>query len=86
MGQKFVDTLAATQEHLTVVGYNQRDIAGIMAIIRQLGALVGCPDKADEMASSYEQRLDRLKKSGDMKQRPLVYFEEWDDPMISGIR
>ena len=76
---------ALLREGLTVVGYNQRDIAGIMAMIRQLGALVGCPDKADELASSYEQRLDTLKKPDDTKQRPLVYFEEWDDPMISGI-
>ena len=70
---------------MTVVAYNQRDIAGIMAMIRQLGALVGCPDKADELASNYEQRLDTLKNSGNRKQRSLVYFEGWDDPMISGI-
>ena len=76
---------ALLREGLTVVAYNQRDIAGIMAMIRQLGALVGCPDKADELASSYELRLDTLKNSGNRKQRPLVYFEEWDDPMISGI-
>ena len=56
-----------------------------MAMIRQLGSVVGCTDEAEALASSYEQRLDTLKRSGDSEKRPLVYFEEWDEPLISGI-
>src|ERR1700726_5090307 len=37
--------------------FNQRDIAGILAMIRSLGALVGADDRAEQLAASYEQRL-----------------------------
>ena len=76
---------ALLREGLTVIAYNQRDIAGIMAMIRQLGALVGCADQAHELARSYEHRMHTLTQLGDSQKRPLVYFEEWDEPMISGI-
>ena len=71
---------------VAVMAYNQRDIAGILAMIRHLGAIVGVGDRAEELASSYEKRLNDIqirKKYGD---RPRVYFEEWDSPMITGIK
>ena len=37
--------------------FNQRDIAGILAMIRTLGALVGAAERAEQLAASYEQRL-----------------------------
>src|SRR6201996_1984021 len=37
--------------------FNQRDVAGILTMIRMLGALVGAPDLADQLAGSYEKRL-----------------------------
>jgi iron complex transport system substrate-binding protein len=52
--------------------FNQRDVAGIFAMIRTLGALVGVSDKAEALA-------------GALARRPRVYFEEWDEPMIAGI-
>ncbi|MFK7992897.1 MAG: cobalamin-binding protein [Granulosicoccus sp.] len=76
---------ALLREGMTVIGYNQRDIAGVMAMIRQLGALVGCAEQADSLASSYELRLQQIRQSVQGRRRPKVYFEEWDDPMISGI-
>jgi len=76
---------ALLREGMTVIGYNQRDLAGIMAMIRQLGALVGCAEQADQLAASYEQRLQSIRRTVADKTRPRVYFEEWDDPMISGI-
>ncbi len=72
------------REGVTVFGFNQRDVAGILAMIRTLGALVGAEARADRLASSYEARLGRL-RSAAPRVRPRVYFEEWDDPMISGI-
>src|ERR1700729_2783207 len=42
---------------VAVHAFNQRDIAGILAMIRTLGALVGAYDKADALARSYEKRL-----------------------------
>lgn len=73
------------REGVTVIGFNQRDIAGVLAMIRALGALVGVADRADALARSYEARLDQIRSASEGRPRPRVYFEEWDEPMISGI-
>jgi iron complex transport system substrate-binding protein len=65
--------------------FNQRDIAGILAMIRTLGALVGAADRADQLAQQYEQRLATIAAVARPSPRPRVYFEEWDDPLISGV-
>jgi iron complex transport system substrate-binding protein len=66
--------------------FNQRDIAGILAMIRTLGGLIGEAGKADALASKFEHRLADVAAVGRTKPfRPKVYFEEWDDPLISGI-
>ncbi|MDB5617646.1 cobalamin-binding protein [Tardiphaga sp.] len=65
--------------------FNQRDIAGILAMIRMLGAMVGAAAKAEQLASSYELRLADIARASRQRLRPKVYFEEWDDPLISGI-
>ena len=70
---------------VTTMAYNQRDISGILAMIRHLGAIVGSAKEADRLASNYEARLAKISASVG-EQRPKVYFEEWDDPMISGIK
>ena len=71
---------------VTVMAYNQRDIAGILAMIRHLGALVGASDTAEKLAKSYQDRLMKIAASVRGKPAPSVYFEEWDNPMISGIK
>jgi iron complex transport system substrate-binding protein len=65
--------------------FNQRDIAGILAMIRTLGALVGAGERADRLATGYEQRLAMIASTIWPSKKPKVYFEEWDDPLISGI-
>ena len=66
--------------------FNQRDVAGILAMIRTLGGLIGEAGKADALASRFEQRLADTAAIGRARSsRPKVYFEEWDDPLISGI-
>lgn len=66
--------------------FNQRDIAGILAMIRTLGGLIGEAAKANALASQFEQRLHDVAVAGRAgSMRPKVYFEEWDDPLISGI-
>ena len=65
--------------------FNQRDIAGIFAMIRTLGALVGASDRADQLAAGYERRLADIVSITRPSPKPKVYFEEWDDPLISGI-
>jgi iron complex transport system substrate-binding protein len=71
---------------IAVHAFNQRDIAGIFAMIRTLGALVGASGKAEVLASKLGERLTQAKARGArLPRRPRVYFEEWDEPMISGI-
>ena len=55
-------------------------------MIRTLGALVGATEKADALARSLAARIDAVhERALLLPHRPRVYFEEWDDPMISGI-
>ena len=65
--------------------FNQRDIAGILAMIRMLGAMVGAAEGAEQLAKGFEQRLARIAATPRPGPKPKVYFEEWDDPLISGI-
>jgi len=70
---------------IAVHAFNQRDIAGILAMIRTLGALVGVADKAEGLTRRYEVRLCEVATLVRGRPKPKVYFEEWDDPLISGI-
>jgi iron complex transport system substrate-binding protein len=65
--------------------FNQRDVAGILAMIRALGALVGAAERADALARGYETRLAGIAAETGAGPRPRVFFEEWDEPLISGI-
>lgn len=73
------------REGVAVHAFNQRDIAGILSMIRTVGALTGVWEKADALARTYEARLRDLAGSRGNRRRPKVYFEEWDEPLISGI-
>jgi iron complex transport system substrate-binding protein len=71
---------------LAVHAFNQRDLAGIFAMIRTLGALVDAAGKAEELACTLETNVTQARdRAARRPQRPRIYFEEWDDPMISGI-
>ncbi|HSC25675.1 MAG TPA: cobalamin-binding protein [Vicinamibacterales bacterium] len=70
-----------------VVVFNQRSIAGILQMIRIVGGLVGRADRADALVASLERGLDEVRQDASaLPRRPRVFFEEWDDPLISGIR
>jgi iron complex transport system substrate-binding protein len=72
---------------LAVVTFNQRSVAEILQMIRMLGGLVGCQAQAEDLAARLEGDLDRIRISASrFPERPRVFFEEWDDPLISGIR
>ena len=72
--------------NVAVHAFNQRDVPGILDMIRTLGALVGANEKADDLARSLAARIDTARETARrMQYRPRVYFEEWDEPMISGI-
>ena len=66
---------------------NHRSVAGIIDYVRRLGAMVGAADKAEQLATGFEQRIDAVRAQADaLPRRPKVYFEEWDSPQISGIQ
>jgi iron complex transport system substrate-binding protein len=70
-----------------VYTFNQRSVAEILQMIRVVGALVGCADKAHALAVGMQQSLDEMRsRTATRTPRPRVFFEEWDDPLISGIR
>ena len=65
---------------------NQRSVAEILQVIRMIGGLVGCAERADTLAAQLENGLDSIRQAAaSLSRRPRVYFEEWDDPLISGI-
>ena len=65
---------------------NHRDVDGILRMIRSLGRLVNATEKAEQLARSYEQRIGEIRAAtSTWKVRPKVYFEEWYDPIITGI-
>ncbi|MEE7478808.1 cobalamin-binding protein [Methylobacterium hispanicum] len=70
---------------MAVHAFNHRDVAGILAMIRTVGALVGASGQAEALARGYEERLARVAAEASGRPRPRVYFEEWDEPLISGI-
>src|SRR6202165_3130456 len=71
---------------VAVHAFNQRDLAGIFAMMRTLGALVGARAKADRLCADLEARLLSVRAAAQRRERrPRIYFEEWDEPMISGI-
>jgi len=70
-----------------VYTFNQRSVAEILQMIRIVGALVGRAAAGDALASQMEAGLDAIRAASAMfKRRPRVFFEEWDAPLISGIR
>jgi len=74
------------RRNIAVHAFNQRDIAGILAMIRTLGALVGALLKAEALVALLQERLSAARaRANSLARRPRVYFEEWDEPMISGI-
>jgi len=74
------------RNNIAVHAFNQRDVAGILDMVRTLGALVGAEEKAETLAKSLAARVNAVhERALLLPRRPRVYFEEWDEPMISGI-
>lgn len=70
-----------------VMVFNQRSVAEILQMIRTLGRLIGRTSEADALASSLELEIDATRAaSSRLPARPRIFFEEWNDPIISGIR
>ena len=72
---------------LNVLLFNQRSVQQILDMIFQLSALVGATEKGAQLVRQMEDGLAQIRRAAaSFARRPRVYFEEWDEPMISGIR
>ena len=72
---------------LNVVVFNQRSVDEILQMIAMLGGLVGCQREAEQLASRLAGDLDAVRQAAArLPRRVRVFFEEWDEPLISGIR
>jgi len=71
---------------IEVYVFNHRTVEGILRMIQTLGRLVDASQAADALASSYAEKLKRIEReTSTWSVKPKVYFEEWYDPIISGI-
>ena len=67
--------------------FNHRSVAEILRMIRTLGGMIGCEDKTRVLVERLESSLNEVRaRAALLPRRPRVYFEEWDEPQISGIR
>jgi iron complex transport system substrate-binding protein len=74
------------REGVAVHAFNQRSIAGILDMIRLLSAMVGASTRGEALVVQLEDRIDAAARAAQLlPRRPRVYFEEWNEPMISGI-
>ena len=66
--------------------FNQRSIAGILDMIHVLGGMLGLNEQTEALADELAGRVEHIRaRQADNGSRPRVYFEEWCDPLISGI-
>jgi len=71
---------------VTIHAFNHRDIAGILDMIRMLGAMVGASQRAIDLADRFARDLDGARaQSRTLPRHPRVFFEEWDEPLIANI-
>ncbi len=71
---------------LNVYCFNHRTISGIYSMILTLGALTGSFQRARLLVTEYKHKIAEMRLKTKNKIKPRVFFEEWDDPMISAIR
>jgi iron complex transport system substrate-binding protein len=78
---------ALARAGLEVHLFNHRSVAEILRTVRMLGGMVGCEAKAAALADRLAANVERVRAAGAaLPRRPRVYFEEWDEPLIAGIR
>ena len=80
-------TREASRRGLTVLNCNQRSIAEIFETIALLSRILGKEKEGNELIDSYASGLERIASTAkEFAYRPRVFFEEWNDPIISGIQ
>jgi iron complex transport system substrate-binding protein len=65
---------------------NHRSVEGVLAYVRRLAALVGAHDEGERYARRLQAHVEQVREASTrFPRRPRVYFEEWDEPLISAI-
>ncbi len=79
------DSLIRAGVQVTV--FNQRSVDEIFSMLYQVAAMVGQAEQGVQRLQQMRAQLDVIQQTAaTFKRRPRVYFEEWDNPHISGIR
>ena len=79
-------TREASLRGFTVLNCNQRSIAEIFDTIAMISRILGMQAEGDQLIASYTNGLERIAAAArEFAYRPRVFFEEWNDPIISGI-
>ena len=72
---------------VTVFTFNQRSVTEILEMILTIGRIVGSAEKADRLVATLQEEMNAIAASASsFPFRPRVLFEEWYEPLISGIR
>jgi iron complex transport system substrate-binding protein len=72
---------------LAVFAFNQRSVHEILQMIRMLAGIVGCEARGQALVAELVQGLDTIRAAArHFTKRPRVFFEEWPEPLISGIQ
>jgi len=72
---------------VNVMVMNHRSVSEILDMILMLSAMVGASDRGQHLVDDYQRRINNITQAAaKFSTRPKVYFEEWDEPMISAIR
>jgi iron complex transport system substrate-binding protein len=80
-------TAELVRRGLQVMTFNQRSVEEILQTLLLVGGLVGVPDRARHDCGNLQQGLQALQlAAARFPRRPRVFFEEWPDPLMSGIR
>ncbi len=67
--------------------FNHRSVAEILGMISTLGGMIGCEARTAQLVEELEAGLEHIRRqANELPGHPRVYFEEWDHPLISGIR
>jgi len=78
---------ALIREGVNVLVMNHRSVAEILDMILMLSSMVGAEQRGAALVDQYQQKIKAVEQAAmNFKVRPRVYFEEWDEPMISAIQ
>ena len=72
---------------INVLCFNQRSVEEILNVIKLLGRIINKANKAEDYVEKIKIKMDQISDlSYKIQSKPKVYFEEWNDPLITGIK